>query len=234
MPRITRITHVPQQHSYSVFIDDVPCMVRERTFPAMGLNVDDEITLEQLQYLDNYHWKISYAHAWEQEKHRLDRAEDMIHWADTRLSVIRVGFGASTTQFIPEHPEESGAPDLAVVINDDYVTDPDDRTVVALIEVSGTETMRGADYWVRPDKLDYARNHPEHDIWIVLHYAQPNEHIVCIKPDLARDYVAEPKVIRGSTEYYVVFTDNDPEVVTIHDFSAWLQAKVDASLQPPA
>ena len=223
MPTITAIVPSPATEQVSVYVDrQFCCTVRARTFRAMSLEVGSQATCEQVKYLENFHWKIQYGpESWIRENHRLDRAIAMVNWADRRVVVHKVGFGAGTAQFIPEHPEESGVPDLALVL-------PPTDVLIARIEVTGTETMRGHDYWVRPDKLKYANAHPGENVWVVLHYSKPRERVVCIQPDLTREYEFEDVEIRGSIERYVKFAHGDPEVKTIDEFRQWLLTKVDS------
>ena len=224
MPTITAIVPLPAIERVSVYIDgQFCCSVRDRTFRAMGLAVGSQATCEQVKYLENFHWKIQYGpESWIRESHRLDRAIAMVNWADGRVVVHKVGFGAGTVQFIPEHPGESGVPDLALVL-------PSTDVLIARIEVTGTETMRGHDYWVRPDKLMYANAHPDENVWVVLHYSKPRERVVCVQPDLSREYETEDVEIRGSIERYVKFTHRDPEVKTIYEFRQWLLTKSEST-----
>ena len=220
MPEITGITHVSQQQAYAVRINGTVVRVRDRTFPAMGLQVGDQITPDQLRYLDNYHWKLAYASQWEAEKYRLDRIAETLEQFVADVEVVRVGFGADTVQFIPEHPDESGAPDLAVRHR------PTGR-ILCMVEVTGTERKRGGGYWVRPDKLTYANRHPDPPTWIVLHYAQPEEHVRCIQPDPDRQYEVQNIPVRG-IERYVVFPDNDPDLRRFRDLVHWLELRIQA------
>ena len=48
MARITSIVHKPDRERFWIFVDGEYCVsIRERTFPAMGLSVGDEITCEK-------------------------------------------------------------------------------------------------------------------------------------------------------------------------------------------
>jgi|SRR5690242_7588124 len=224
MPKITKIVHKTTQGRVWVYVDgNYCCSIRERTFTAMGLEVGRVITCSEIQDLEKFHWKNAYGpEAWGKEGVRLDRIKGLIEAFDPRLSVRVVGFGAGTTKFIPAHPEEAGKPDLEVRVKDE------DR-VLALVEVTGTEYFRGGaprTYWVRPDKLDYARNHPEQDVWIVLHYAQPTELIIAIKPSRDTAYVVRNKEIRGAMERYVEFSDKDPECVGVDVLARHLIGKI--------
>ena len=219
MPRITKITYMDDRDKHWVFVDgEYCCSVRGRTFPALDLRVGQEISCAEIEEMEKFHWKRAYGKAsWEAEKVRLDRVKQLIEMIDPRLSVHVTGFGADTDEFIAEHPDEAGAPDLEVREGD---------RVLALVEVTGTKRFRGGTpltYWVRPDKLEYARNHPEQDVWIILHYAEPTEQIVVIRPDNTKEYMASEEVIGNATEHFVTFTDSDPECVTPATFAAYVR-----------
>ena len=95
-----------------------------------------------------------------------------------------------------------------------------------LVEVTGTEFMRGTTYWVRPDKLKYSENHPTEDVWLALHILNPVEKYVFIKPNPNKRYAASEMEIRGSIELYVEFSDSDQEVVSLEHFRNHLVMKV--------
>lgn len=159
-----------------------------------------------MKELESFHWKQQYGEsARTREKVRLDKVKQLIEQLEPRVDVEVVGFGADSTELIEEHPEESGTPDLAIRTKQGGL-------LVAEVEVTGTETMRGTDYWVRPDKLEYAKNHPDRDTWVILHFAEPREKFVAIKPNPNKHYSVAKMSIRNSTEYYVLFTDASPEV----------------------
>jgi hypothetical protein len=97
-----------------------------------------------------------------------------------------------------------------------------------LVEVTGTESMRGNTYWVRPDKLKYAQSHPDQDVWLILHYQNPIEKFVFIKPNLQKNYSVSEIMIRNSKELYIEFRDSDSEVVSQQIFRDHLSAKVNS------
>lgn len=224
MSKITKIEHKSDRERYWVFVDGAYCCsIRERTFPALGLKVGQVISCTEIQDLEKFHWKNAYGQAaWDKEKVRLDRIKAVIESFDPRLSVQVTGFGANTNEFIAHHPDEAGKPDLEVGVKGE------DR-LLALVEVTGTERFRGGNpptYWVRPDKLAYAKNHPDQDVWIVLHYAEPEELIVVIKPDSAREHPVKEINIRDAIEHYVVFSDGEPECVGLDSFAQHLISQI--------
>lgn len=221
MPIITNIVFKQDRQRYWIYVDGAYCAsIRERTFPALNIKVGQRITCEEIKELETHHWKHAYGEsAWAKEKVRLQKVKTLIEGLDSRVTVEIVGFGADSGEFISGHPSESGKPDLEVRANGGLA-------VVLLVEVTGTEVMRGQTYWVRPDKLNYAKNHPAEDVWLILHYMQPIEKYVFIKPDLNKTHTVSEKVIRESTELYIEFSDSDDEVVSQDDFRGHLTNKV--------
>jgi len=229
MPKITKIypmdANPPRypEASVLVYIDGVKCRaVRQRTWSAMNLKVGDQITCAELNEREAFHWKHVYGKAaWDQEKVRLEKVKNLLESFDPRVFAKVIGFGADSSDFIAAHPDEAGKPDIEIVTRSGGIH-------VLYVEVTGTTKMRGDTYWVRPDKLAYVKNHSDQDVWLILHYAEPNEKFVFIKPDNSRTYEAVEKVIRGSTECYVEFSNDAPEVVPQPEFVAMLLSKVNA------
>ncbi len=220
MPKITKIEYKADRERYWIFVDGEYCTsIRERTFPALNLEVGKIISCDEIKELESHHWKHAYGQsAWDKEKVRLEKVKELIESFDNRILVEIVGFGANTNKFIAGHPEESGRPDLEVKLRDG-------GRIILLVEVTGTEYMRGATYWVRPDKLEYSKNHPDDDVWLVLHFLNPSEKFVFIKPDSQKTYPVSKKEIRGSVELYVEFSDSDEDVVSIESFKDHLIGK---------
>ncbi len=214
MSKITAIKEqVNDNTRVSVFVDGKFCKgIRKRTFKGMNLKVGDSITCNELTEKEDFYWKQSYAEdAWKKEKVRIDRIKELIESIDSKIKVEIVGFGADSTQIIKEHPEEQGVPDLSVInieFNDEIMK----------VEVTGTERLRGTDYWVRPDKIEYSENHPDEVVWTALHYSEPTEKIRFLKHVPGKIYERETKNIRGADEIYCTFDDGDEEVYTPDQF----------------
>lgn len=209
MPTITRIAdqwNSPDR--VSVFIDGAFCTgIRKRTFKGMHLKVGDEISCVQLKEKELFFWKQSYGEdAWKKEKVRINKVKHLIESIDKRLVVNITGFGADSTRLIEEHPGEKGSPDLEISLKDNPVG------AVIKVEVTGTERLRGSGYWIRPDKLEYAENHPNEDVWIVLHYAEPAELYVFLKPVSGKKYNRQAIEIRNAGEIMCVFNEGDAEL----------------------
>ena len=222
MSKITKIHYAQHRDKYWIYTNGEYCAsIRARTFKGMDLFVGQEITCAEVKEMENYHWKNSYGKAaWEKEKVRIDRVIALLESVNKQIIVNVTGFGADTTDLIKTHPEEAGKPDLEVLLDNDR------QLLIMQIEVTGTEMKRGSDYWIRPDKLEYCRNHPDENVWVILHYAQPSEQFVFIKPDNQRQYQHTEKVIRDSVEFYIVFDDASPETKTLAEFTSHLNALV--------
>ena len=214
MPKITKITSDKQKERVYVDIDNAYCTsIRFRTWSGIALKIDDEISCEDLKEKEKYFWKKAYGKSsWEKEKIRIKRVSLWFKKYIPEVEVIISGFGAAHTDEILSHPEESGEPDL-------IIQDNESKIEILLLEVTGTEYMRGEGYWVRPDKLEYAANHLDKDVWIALHYQNPAEKIIWIKPE---QDTTEKKIkdinIRGAIEKYMIFFDSDKEVRTSKEF----------------
>ena len=127
-----------------------------------------------------------------------------------------VGFGADSALLIKEHPAEKGKPDLDVSLK------ANPGAVLMKVEVTGTERLRGAGYWVRPDKLAFAENHPDENTWIILHYSEPAERYVFLKPVPHKTYKRHHIDIRGAREIMCIFNDEDEEVKNLAAFTKHL------------
>lgn len=220
MSIITKIEFKTDRKKYWIFIDNKYCTsIRERTFKAMNLHVNQKISCECVKDLENFHWKKLYGtDSWEKEKIRINKVKELLTNISNYISVNVIGFGADSNELIKEHPKESGMPDLEII---------DNRTkeILMYIEVTGTEKMQGNTYWVRPDKLKYAQNNKEKDVWIILYYNEKNT-FVYIKPNLNKTYTPSTKNLKGSDEYYVEFIDNDDEVKKQKYFEIYLRNKI--------
>ncbi|WP_324742976.1 hypothetical protein U8326_06155 [Tsuneonella sp. CC-YZS046] len=185
----------------------------------MNLDVGQEISCDEIISLEKFHWKHKYGEeAWEKEKLIIERVKEIIESKFSRIEVIVTGFGADSNEFIPEHPDESGKPDLVI-------KGRDTGREYCMLEVTGTDVMRGGKYWIRPDKLRYAQDHPEKDVWICLHYSQPRERIIFVKPEPLRKYLHTEIEIRGSVEHFVEFSDSSEELRSAEGFFAYLLSK---------
>lgn len=218
MSRVTRIVPRPDRGKVWIYVDDSFCTsVRERTFPALDLAVGMNITCDELKARESFIWKRLYQGSWQAEKSRLRRVSEIIENLPLQVQTNVVGFGADSTDMIKEHPEESGAPDLELI----YIPTGE---LVARVEVTGTERYKGErKYWIRPDKIQYAREHRDVPTWIAVHFAKPEETLRFICPDIQRQYEVCNRQIRSAVERYIEFDDHDPEVFGVKGFESWLR-----------
>lgn len=220
MSKITNILYKQDKDKYWIYVDGDYCTsIRARTFKGMTLFIGQEISCDQIVEMENFHFKNQYKNTWEQEKVRINKVSQLITSINPSVIIKVTGFGADSNEMIKAHPEEQGKPDVEVSI-------ANSSTTIMLVEVTGTNRMRGTDYWVRPDKLLYCQNHPEQNVWIILHYAEPTERFVFIKPIATKQYSHFIQNINGTDEYYVSFNDSDDEVYSIDQFSNHLNSLV--------
>jgi len=214
----------PKQDRVHVYIDGKYCIsIRERTWAAFNLKINDDANCEDLIKKEKFIWKQLYGQdSWEKEKVRLHYVSKWLKKYIPNIDVRITGFGANTTELIEEHPEEKGEPDMQIMLKNT-------NTIVLFLEVTGTEHKRGSDYWIRPDKIDYIQNHPNKDIWVALHYADTKK-IIWIKPLSNKKYNYVEKNLKGVIEYFVIFDNNSEEVKTSQEFKDYLDLKVQNSI----
>ncbi|EKO5152158.1 hypothetical protein ACK2J6_003672 [Vibrio fluvialis] len=213
MSTISDIRYNQEKDRYWIYIDGVYCTsIRARTFRGMTLSIGQEISCAEVKEMENFHFKNQYKSSWEQEKVRIEKVSQLIQSINPKIRIRVTGFGADSNELIKAHPEEQGKPDVEVYTDDN-------STTIMLVEVTGTQKMRGNEYWIRPDKLSYCQNHPEQDVWIILHYSEPTEKFVFVKPIANKQYRYVVMNIKGTDEYYVPFNDLDEEVTSFEEFS---------------
>ncbi|MED4554077.1 hypothetical protein P9305_15200 [Lysinibacillus capsici] len=213
MVKIRSIEYWAKGDSFYVKLTDGKQLrIRNATRQAMKLEVNQEITFEELEEFEKFVWKKVYGpESWEKEKFRIEKVKNFILDINGNIRIDIVGFGANSTDTMLFHPNESGSPDLKIS-NRHGIT-------VAYVEVTGTEKMRGDGYWVRKDKLTYAQNHSNLNIWIILHYQHPEERFIFIKPRKNYEYYTNKIQINDIEEKYVIFNDEDYEVKSLDEFS---------------
>lgn len=111
--------------------------------------------------VDDDYWKRRYQKHWQKTSKRENTVLSLIKEAgfpDAQL----VGYGAGLTEYLSGSPKNKGK----------KKGDPDIRvpSVEVAVEVTGTDKESVGlqdDIWVRPDKIQNARDHPDRDTWIV-------------------------------------------------------------------
>ncbi len=124
------------------------------------------------------------------------------------IDVEIIGFGADSLELILEHPPEHGSPDLLIKCK------KSEKEILQL-EVTGTDYARGdkSELWLRPDKIRFAKRHPEIDYWAAIII---DRKINIVKPDLIKNYTHTNEMMKpqeGSLdqdgeeieEHYVTF-----------------------------
>lgn len=222
MSKITKILSkiYNGEERIQVYIDDKYCTsVRKRTWIGMNLNLGSNISCEEVITLENNFWKKLYGvKSWELEKKRIRRIEGWFGKYIPEVSLNRIGFGADHNEYIKNiHSIEPGSPDLSISY---------DNQELIRLEVSGTERMRGDDYWVRKDKVDYIQKNKDIDIWIVLHYQLPKEKFIWIKVSSDKKYNSNSLNLKGAGEYYITFDNSSTEIQTSRDFRNYLRNKI--------
>lgn len=157
------------------------------------------------------YWKERYEHAWKSASEREERIAELLE-EEIGRKVVMTGLGAGCTEFLSgnaeSHGYEKGDPDLHIVDTSIYV------------EVSGPLAKgvdRDADLWIRPDKVENAKEHwPEHETWF-LHCLAEDLTLRVVKLD--EDFfkrvdesefrIVRPR-IRGTIETYLAIPADDP------------------------
>lgn len=189
----------------------------------MGIGIGTKISCDEFRRREAFFFKERYRDHWPLEQMRLKKVITRLKELDARAVVEVVGFGANTDELIEKHPDVSGAPDLRLV-------EGCGQTEVLRVEVSGTKNRRGNSFWVRPDKIDFGRNNLDVDYFIILHYEQPEEEFVYIRPRVDTEYEVHEEVISGVRERFVIFKREDDEVISEADFKCYLNQKFDEFL----
>lgn len=204
MSAITQFKNTTDQQRVFIFLDgQYATSVRRRTFDGLNLRVGQKITKDEIDLRESLYWKTKYSNngGWERENKRLDRITQCLEFCDERFVVKKTGFGAGSTEFIAQHPELSGSPDLEV-------TDAEGN-LITCVEVTGTERMRGNGFWVRPDKIKWARDNPNKPFWLALHYSEPKEMMFFHKPDPTKNYETTQVKIGADHERFIVLSRED-------------------------
>lgn len=211
-----------KQDRVHVYIDDRLCTsIRERTWLGMNLAVGSNISCKELKIFEQNFWKKLYGvQAWRREKVRINRVIQWFAKYIPQVEVKIVGLGADRNDYLENiHSEEKGKPDLSIIVHNL-------RIELIALEVSGTEKKQGDDYWIRKDKIDYIKDHPERDVWVILHYKLPKEQFVWLKIIPEKCYETKVINIKGADEYYVIFTNDAEEIKSSDYFKNYILAKL--------
>lgn len=228
MGRVTRIVAIEEngERKLLIYIDGKFCVkMRERVAEALNVRIGDVRDCGDLRRKEKYIWKLIYYPKWKEEKERIRRTKELIMSWKLPVTIEETGFGVKSTGIIFSHPEEMGKADLRLVHREL-------RVPLISLEVTGTNYPRGDDLWLRKDKIEYARTHPEEDYWAAIHLKRD---VFFVKPVLTKEYAHREIPIRKRLmdegqvrirEYYVVFKKDDPEVHSAEEFRRYLREKV--------
>ena len=225
MGKITKIeSQRGNPNKVNVFIDDEFCTGAERRIvESLGIEIGKEIECEELKELINFFWKKRYRYKWKEEKERIKKVIKNIHTKLPELKFEIFGFGADTDEMIKKHPLEKGIPDVLIIYEKNNF-----NYVLTFLEVTGTKQIRETDdIWIRPDKFEFAKNHPYLDIFIA-HYVDDKNLLRFISTKDTNN-LPEPKeiIIRGNKEIYVMLSFDHESVISSDQFIDYLKGKID-------
>jgi len=136
-------------------------------------------------------WKDQYQSKWKQSSQKEKAFKDFIT-KKTGLILEDYGLGAGTSSYLTgnarSHDKEKGDPDFKIVNTNIF------------IEVTGPLKYGVGfeeDLWIRPDKIENAINHPDHDTFIA-HRCENNNGIMWRIIHINDDFKA--RYIRGEFE----------------------------------
>jgi hypothetical protein len=152
---------------------------------------------------DADYWKRLYQQSWAMADQRERAIIERIQREAGKIAIF-VGLGAGSADFLSgtaaSQGFEKGGADLQVVDTNTYleVTGPQVKSVT-----------RDKPLWLRPDKIDNARAHPEHDTWVV-HWLERDGtlRVIHLDQEFFQSYdkkelpIVTPR-IRGAVERYV-------------------------------
>jgi len=107
---------------------------------------------------DTEFWKKQYSHLWGKGNDREAVVKQLLE--ENGFTVIKFGFMAGSTEYSRASPDEKGKPDYKIVGNN--------GKEIILLEVTGTDVKsvkESSPIWIRPDKFQFASNHPEYECW---------------------------------------------------------------------
>jgi len=211
MPKITSIINQKNPLRVSIFVEGKfwrGCT--KRVAENLGLVIGKEIDKEETDRKINFFWKDLYQPKRKDSSKRQEAIKSLIESWGYVVKII--GFGANTEEYIKHHPKEKGGPDLEIEINDKKI----------LLESTGCPSLRGEGLWIRPDKVEYAKNHPEKNVWVA-HRIDVSNEIRFIKLIEGKIYEAEEVDTGYSKELMVIFNTFDKEIKTKEEFKKYLK-----------
>jgi len=224
-----KITKIEQQkknkENVNIYIDDKFCTgAKKEMIHNLNLKVDDQIDCEELKAKINLFWKEKYKEKWEEEKTRIIAVIEKLkrYFSDPKLKFEIFGFGTNTNQIIKNHPVEKGIPDIIIIYEKNGF-----NYGIVLLEITGTQRMEKTDdIWIRPDKFEFAKNHPNLDIFIA-HYINDKDLLRFIDTKkLSELPKPEQQVINNTIESYIKLPYNHECIKSLDDFIEYLKEKL--------
>jgi hypothetical protein len=175
--------------------------------------------------MDNHYWKDAYKESWDASSKKEQFIKSIIE-KETGLTVIEIGLGAGSSEFIvgnaKENHHEKGDADLYI------------KEIDAYIEVTGPNIpmFKNATLWFRPDKLNNTYKKIINNIGklhVLIHVQEvkntSDKLIRCIILDNAffergknKEFVLVTPTIRGRQEKYIEIASDDKALINIDDF----------------
>src|SRR5438552_4532887 len=170
-------------------------------------------------------WKNLYRDQWKKSGSREEKVLSLLKEAGFKDAKL-VGFGAGSEEFFhgkaEKYGRKKGDPDIDI------------PSVGVSVEVTGTDVKRvnlQADLWVRPDKVENARDHRERDTWVV-HSLDHEGTLRAIHLDgktidrlLQIEQINTTMRRTGVEETYIPIRANDPNVKPFTDLVSYLKEK---------
>jgi hypothetical protein len=176
--------------------------------------------------IDYNYWKDAYQSYWGIAKSKEDNVKKIVQEI-CKCKCEFVGLGAGREDYLPGSAKsrsfEKGGSDLHVCGTNIY------------IEVTGPNidsVDEKADLWIRPDKIEYARNNPDKNCWIV--HALKKRFLlraINLNKDFLRQYennkfrLVHPR-IRGLTETYTAVPANSPYIQDIENMFSFIELEI--------
>lgn len=217
---ITAIRYDHPTDRYAVFVNEaLQAMIRAPIFHALRLAVGQRISKEDLALREQQQVRVLLRDgASKRDTFRQRRVSELLQQCHPEITVEIEGPTVSVAS-PAYHPKAEGKPDLTVRLRGGHLP-------VMAVEVAGADWRDGDTYFVRAERFRHALAHPDEESWIVLHYSQPDERFVFVRPLPGHDYAGRERLLGSRVDRFVELNDPSPEVQTQEQFAARLDACV--------
>ena len=225
MAKITKIVEQNYPKKLKIFVEGKFCVsfytYRKKDIENIlnkKIVVGEDVDCEKLKDVVKYLWKYKYnRESWKLENERKKKVLGELKMKIPNLEFKDIGFGTNTIELLKRHPKDKGSPDVLITY--------DGKELIRL-EITGKRGC-GRTLWIRPDKIEYAKNHKFYDIWYA-HTCDKEGEIWFIKPDLNKNYSPTEVEVRGGKERFVIFYRTSEEVKNVDEFTAYLKNKINS------